>query len=162
MHVAAAALPHQRTYISKSTALPSAGSDCFLLESIFEAEVWAYMCQPVSASNEAAVCAAMMDGAREALARYSSSIDEDLALLRDGGVVAGSRQDMAVQVRLAGTGWCAHVKKQSHSSRKACRDTLPLHARLHVHFLTGEFASLIGNLPSFGCRLHAIFALQSM
>jgi hypothetical protein len=46
----------------------------------------------------------MMDGAREALARYSSSIDEDLALLRDGGVVAGSRQDMAVQVRAAAAG----------------------------------------------------------
>jgi hypothetical protein len=46
----------------------------------------------------------MMDGAREALARYSSSIDEDLALLRDGGVVAGSRQDMAVQVCAAAAG----------------------------------------------------------
>ncbi|WIA29476.1 hypothetical protein OEZ86_011977 [Tetradesmus obliquus] len=76
------------------------GSDCFLLESIFEAEAWSHMCQPVSAANEAAVCSAMMDGAREALARYSSSIDEDLALLRDGGVVAGSRQETAVQVRL--------------------------------------------------------------
>eukprot|EP00882_Tetradesmus_deserticola_P024104 GHRQ01026330.1.p1 GENE.GHRQ01026330.1~~GHRQ01026330.1.p1 ORF type:complete len:451 (+),score=161.10 GHRQ01026330.1:119-1471(+) len=75
------------------------GSDCFLLESIFEAEVWAYLCQPVSAPNEAAVCSAMMDGAREALSRYCSSIDEDLALLRDGGLVPGSRQDMAVQVR---------------------------------------------------------------
>jgi hypothetical protein len=80
-------------------SIQPAGSDCFLLESIFEAEVWSYMCQPVSAPNEAAVCSAMMDGACEALARYSSTIDEDLALLRDGGVVAGSRQDMAVQVR---------------------------------------------------------------
>jgi hypothetical protein len=51
----------------------------------------------------------MMDGAREALARYSSSIDEDLALLRDGGVVAGSRQDTAVQVRAAGAGFVARV-----------------------------------------------------
>ncbi|KAF6258994.1 hypothetical protein COO60DRAFT_1060278 [Scenedesmus sp. NREL 46B-D3] len=94
-----------RCFKPSSPAIYFAGSDCFLLESIFEAEVWAYMCQPVSPQNEAAVCSAMMDGAREALARYGSTIDEDLALLRNGGVVAGSRQCMAVQVR----GSCAMV-----------------------------------------------------
>eukprot|EP00878_Enallax_costatus_P025987 GHUV01027854.1.p1 GENE.GHUV01027854.1~~GHUV01027854.1.p1 ORF type:complete len:212 (+),score=73.42 GHUV01027854.1:1025-1660(+) len=76
------------------------GSDCFLLESIFEAEVWDFMCNPVSEPNEAAVCQAMMDGAKEALAGYCSTIDEDLALLRDGQLASGSREEMAVKVRL--------------------------------------------------------------
>lgn len=72
------------------------GGDCFLLESIFEAEVWSFMCDPVSEANEAAVCAAMVEGAREALAGYCSSIEEDLALLRGGS--SSSRQELAVQV----------------------------------------------------------------
>lgn len=61
--------------------------------------MWSFMCLPVSAPNEAAVCSAMIDGAREALSNYSSTIDEDLALLRDGRLVAGSREEVAVQVR---------------------------------------------------------------
>lgn len=84
------------------------GGDCFLLESIFEAEVWGFMCDPISEPNEAAVCAAMVEGAREALAGYCSSIEEDLGLLRGGGgLEAGSRQELAVQVgggRLFGGG----------------------------------------------------------
>lgn len=79
--------------------LLSAGNDCFLLESIFEAEVWDHMCFPVSEPNEAAVCQAMMEGANEALAGYCSTIDEDLAMLRDGQLTAGSRAEMAVKVR---------------------------------------------------------------
>eukprot|EP00879_Flechtneria_rotunda_P024930 GHRR01026457.1.p1 GENE.GHRR01026457.1~~GHRR01026457.1.p1 ORF type:complete len:146 (+),score=48.06 GHRR01026457.1:917-1354(+) len=77
-----------------------AGQDCFLLESIFENEVWNFVCQPVSAPNEAAVCAAMIEGAREALAGYSSNIDEDLVLLNSRKFAPGSREEMAVQVRL--------------------------------------------------------------
>eukprot|EP00775_Hariotina_reticulata_P010446 gene10446-10604_t len=76
------------------------GQDCFLLESIFENEVWDFMCQPVSASNEAAVCAAMSEGTKEALAGYSSTLEDDLALLRDGQLAPGSREEMAVQIRL--------------------------------------------------------------
>lgn len=74
------------------------GGDCFLLESIFEAEVWSFMCDPVSEPNEAAVCAAMVEGAREALAGYCSSLEEDLGLIRGGTLVPGSRQELAVQV----------------------------------------------------------------
>lgn len=60
------------------------------------------MCNPVSEGNEAAVCQAVMEGAKEALGGYCSSIDEDLALLRDGQLSAGSRAEMAVRVsRLA-------------------------------------------------------------
>lgn len=58
------------------------------------------MCDPVSEPNEAAVCAAMVEGAREALAGYCSSIEEDLGLLRGGSLVVGSRQELAVQVRV--------------------------------------------------------------
>lgn len=71
-----------------------------MLESIFENEVWEFMCQPVSAPNEAAVCAAMSEGTKEALAGYSSTLEDDLALLRGGQVAPGSREEMAVQVRL--------------------------------------------------------------
>lgn len=78
--------------------LHPAGSDCFLLESIFESEVWDFMCSPVSESNEAAVCQAMMEGAKEALAGYCSTIDEDLMIIRDGQVAAGSRAEVAVKV----------------------------------------------------------------
>jgi hypothetical protein len=60
------------------------------------------MCEPVSEPNEAAVCAAMVEGAREALAGYCSSIDEDLGLIRGGSLVPGSREELAVQVRRGG------------------------------------------------------------
>ena len=65
------------------------------------------MCEPVSEPNEAAVCAAMVEGAREALAGYCSSIDEDLGLIRGGSLVPGSREELAVQVRggAALAGW---------------------------------------------------------
>jgi hypothetical protein len=59
------------------------------------------MCEPVSAANEAALCAAMVAGASEALAGYGSSIEEDVTLLREGGLEQGSRQEMAVQVGAA-------------------------------------------------------------
>lgn len=88
---------------ARAPARPPPGADCFLLEAIFEAEVWDFMCAPVSGANEAAVCGCMVDGAREALAGYATSIEEDLASLREGGLVAGSRQEAAVQVCGAGS-----------------------------------------------------------
>jgi [ribulose-bisphosphate carboxylase]-lysine N-methyltransferase len=91
-----------------SVVLRLTGGDCFLLESIFEAEVWGFMCDPVSEPNEAAVCAAMVEGAREALAGYCSSIEEDLALIRAGTLEPGSRQELAVQV-----GGCAEGSLRS-------------------------------------------------
>lgn len=67
------------------------------------------MCDPVSEPNEAAVCAAMVEGAREALAGYCSSIEEDLGLIRGGSLAPGSRQELAVQVG-QGTG-CHPVRE---------------------------------------------------
>jgi hypothetical protein len=96
------------------------------------------MCDPVSKANEAAVCAAMVEGAQEALAGYCSSIDEDLALLRGvvgaagaagGGaageqLVRGSRQEVAVQV-------CTHVSRRAVC--QGCRSLGGGHASALVH-----------------------------
>jgi [ribulose-bisphosphate carboxylase]-lysine N-methyltransferase len=60
--------------------------------------VWGFMCEPVSKPNEAAVCAAMVEGARAALAGYPTTIEADLALLRGGEVAAGSRQELGIKV----------------------------------------------------------------
>lgn len=77
------------------------GADSFLLEAIFRQDCWMFMLQPVSEANEGAVCGALTDGAREALAGYPSTIEADLALLRSGGCgPVGSREDAAVRVRL--------------------------------------------------------------
>jgi len=76
------------------------GADVFLLEAIFEAQAWEYMCFPVSKPNEAAVCSSLIEGAKAALAGYPTTIDEDIALLRSGKLVAGSREEMAVKLRL--------------------------------------------------------------
>ncbi len=83
-----------------ATLLPfsNTGSDCFLLESIFERDVWMHMCFPVSDQNEAAVCTAMIAGAQEALTGYPTTIDEDLVQLRSGACAPGSRQEAAVRV----------------------------------------------------------------
>jgi hypothetical protein len=110
-----------------SIVLCFTGGDCFLLESIFEAEVWSFMCDPVSEPNEAAVCAAMVEGAREALAGYCSSLEEDLALIRGGTLAPGSRQELAVQVG----GWAERtcsVNAHWHRTRELGWCTA-LHAR---------------------------------
>lgn len=78
---------------------PLPGGDCFLLEPIFEAEVWPFMCAPVSKENEAAVISSVSAGLRAALSGYATSIEEDLALLRSGKLAPGSREEVAVQVR---------------------------------------------------------------
>lgn len=52
----------------------------------------------VSEENERAVYQSMVDGCTAALQGYATSIDEDLALLRGGGLAPGSREEMAVQV----------------------------------------------------------------
>ncbi|KXZ52475.1 hypothetical protein GPECTOR_9g519 [Gonium pectorale] len=74
--------------------------DAFLLESIFRADVWGFMQDPVSEPNEESVCTTLAEGARAALAGYGSSLEEDLALLRSGKVAKGSRQEAALLVRL--------------------------------------------------------------
>ncbi|KAL3159238.1 hypothetical protein ABBQ32_011210 [Trebouxia sp. C0010 RCD-2024] len=74
------------------------GPDAFLMEALFRNEVWGHMQVPVSRVNEEAVCQSMIDGCREALRGYPSTIDEDLMLLRDA--VTGSREDLAIRVRL--------------------------------------------------------------
>lgn len=74
------------------------GADAFLLEALFRNEVWDHLQDPISEENERAVCEGLAAGCREALARYCSSIDEDLALLRGGTL--SPMQRAALLVRL--------------------------------------------------------------
>ncbi|KAK9801977.1 hypothetical protein WJX73_005616 [Symbiochloris irregularis] len=74
------------------------GPDSFLLEALFRNEAWGHLSLPVSEENEAAVCRSMLDGCTEALQGYVSSIDEDLAALRNEGLPP--RAAKAVQVCL--------------------------------------------------------------
>ena len=67
------------------------------MEALFRNEVWGHMQVPVSRVNEEAVCQSMVDGCREALKGYPTSINEDLSLLRD--VQPGTRQSMAIRVQ---------------------------------------------------------------
>ena len=48
-------------------AVPVAGQDAFLMESLFRNEVWGHLQAPVSESNETAVFASMIDGCRREL-----------------------------------------------------------------------------------------------
>jgi [ribulose-bisphosphate carboxylase]-lysine N-methyltransferase len=41
-----------------------AGSDAFLLESLFRNDAWGFLLKPVSLENETAVFSSMMDGCR--------------------------------------------------------------------------------------------------
>ena len=68
------------------------------MEALFRNEVWGHMQVPVSIVNEEAVCQSMIDGCREALKAYPTSISEDLSLLRDAQ--PGLRESMAIRVRL--------------------------------------------------------------
>jgi len=77
------------------------GADSFLLESIFREEVWSHCQAPLSEDNERGVCDAITAGASEALAAYASSIDQDLAALRGGGLERGGREELAIAVRAA-------------------------------------------------------------
>jgi [ribulose-bisphosphate carboxylase]-lysine N-methyltransferase len=70
------------------------------LEPIFEADVWSFMCAPVSQANEAAVAATAAAGLRAALAAYPTTIEDDLAALRGGDLERGSRAELAVRARL--------------------------------------------------------------
>ena len=67
------------------------------MEALFRNEVWGHMQVPVSRVNEEALCQSMIDGCREALKGYPTSINEDLSLLRD--VQPGTRQSMAIRVQ---------------------------------------------------------------
>ncbi len=62
-------------------SVPLAGTDAFLLESIFRNEVWEHMQLPVSEDNERGCYQQLIDGCTAALAGYPTSIDEDLALV---------------------------------------------------------------------------------
>jgi len=53
------------------------------------------LCVQISEANERAVCESIIDGCTEALNGYITSIDEDIALLRDNGLTI--RQRIAVQ-----------------------------------------------------------------
>ncbi|KAI5062087.1 hypothetical protein GOP47_0022626 [Adiantum capillus-veneris] len=74
------------------------GADAFLLEALFRNTVWEHLQLPVSRENEEAVCKAVLDGCRFALAAYPTTMDEDLNLLSRGDL--SSRLKMAVAIRL--------------------------------------------------------------
>lgn len=74
------------------------GADAFLLEALFRNSVWELLQLPVSRENEEAVCKAVLDGCRFALAAYPTTMDEDLNLLNGGQL--SSRMEMAVAIRL--------------------------------------------------------------
>lgn len=74
------------------------GADAFLLEGLFRNAVWEHLQSPVSRENEEAVCKAILDGCRSALAGYSTTMDEDLNLLKEGQL--SPRMEMAVVIRL--------------------------------------------------------------
>jgi len=50
-----------------ASARARAGSDAFLLESLFRNDAWGHMLKPVSEANERAVYQSMADGCRGAL-----------------------------------------------------------------------------------------------
>ncbi|MCO5554003.1 hypothetical protein L7F22_007529 [Adiantum nelumboides] len=74
------------------------GVDAFLLEALFRDTVWEHLQLPVSRDNEEAVCKAVLDGCRFALAAYPTTMDEDMSLLNAGEL--SSRLQMAVAIRL--------------------------------------------------------------
>jgi [ribulose-bisphosphate carboxylase]/[fructose-bisphosphate aldolase]-lysine N-methyltransferase len=94
------------------------GGDCFLLEAVFENEVWGHVRLPISPANEEAVCAAAADGARDALAAHpggGASLADDLAELR----------------ALRGAGGAGSSSSSSGSSERAARRrALALRARV--------------------------------
>eukprot|EP00884_Botryococcus_braunii_P017311 jgi/Botrbrau1/4263/Bobra.0390s0003.1 len=74
------------------------GPDAFLLEALFRAEAWDHMTLPVSQDNERAVCLSMVDGCRQAMKGYKTTMEEDLRLLPS--LKPGSSLDLAVRARL--------------------------------------------------------------
>lgn len=74
------------------------GEDAFHLEALFRDVAWQHHLYPISEANETAVCQSIVAGCTDALNGYSSTIDEDLALLREGNL--STRQRIAVEVRL--------------------------------------------------------------
>ena len=101
-HILRGDLPPSETMLATLRLLNLGGADAFLLESIFRNETWGHMQLPVSEENEKMVYRVLIDGCKAALMGYSTSIDEDLALLSDADTLApGTRGHAAVWVRLA-------------------------------------------------------------
>lgn len=71
--------------------------DAFLLEPVFAGQVWGFLQDPVSAPNEAAVCAGMADGCAAAAARVAGDAVVDAAALAGGALAR--RAAMAVRAR---------------------------------------------------------------
>jgi [ribulose-bisphosphate carboxylase]-lysine N-methyltransferase len=105
-------LPEELLGVLRLTHL--SGGDCFLLEAVFENEVWGHMRLPISPANEEAVCAAAADGARDALAAHRASLADDLAELR----------------ALSGSNASSSSSSSSSSERAARRRALALRARV--------------------------------
>lgn len=76
-----------------------AGQDAFLMESIFRAEAWEHMMQPVSRENEAAVCEGVVAGCEAALARHAGSPAQTIAALDAAGADRDSENYLALRLR---------------------------------------------------------------
>eukprot|EP00250_Pteridium_aquilinum_P005644 c15711_g1_i1 orf=606-2153(-) len=74
------------------------GTDAFLLEALFRNSVWGHLQSPVSRENEEAVCKAVLDGCRSAIAGFPTTMEEDMNLLK--GRQLSPRLEMAVAIRL--------------------------------------------------------------
>lgn len=76
----------------------AAGTDAFLLESIFRNEAWGHMMEPVSKENEANVCDSMVAGCEAALDAFTASLSDDLRALGELGDDTSARA-VALRVR---------------------------------------------------------------
>eukprot|EP01023_Acetabularia_acetabulum_P066703 TRINITY_DN9041_c0_g1_i3.p1 TRINITY_DN9041_c0_g1~~TRINITY_DN9041_c0_g1_i3.p1 ORF type:complete len:483 (-),score=67.67 TRINITY_DN9041_c0_g1_i3:370-1818(-) len=76
------------------------GADSFLLEALFRNEAWSHMCVPVSEENERASIASAVNGCKQALEGYSTSISQDLSILDTQNLKPRSKMQLAVQARL--------------------------------------------------------------
>eukprot|EP00873_Tetraselmis_striata_P044969 jgi/Tetstr1/465233/TSEL_009936.t2 len=78
------------------------GEDAFHLEAMFRDAAWSHFLGPISPENERAVCEAVVQGCRAALAGYPSTVEEDARLLAeaDWRTRLSGYKRVAVAVRL--------------------------------------------------------------
>ena len=100
------------------TAGRHAGTDAFLMESIFRNEAWGHMLEPVSQDNEAAVCESMVAGCEAALSAFTTSLAEDIRALDELGGVMSARavalRVLSVRTQMHSRNadlWCVHLHR---------------------------------------------------
>jgi len=75
--------------------------DAFILEPIFRDDLWnEHLTLPFSEQNEEDMCNAMIDWATNRKMRIPGTLEDDLALKESGRVFPGSREDLALAVRM--------------------------------------------------------------